>query len=473
MAAILAPRQRHATASRRGSVLTGAVLFFLILPLCMFLNLNGAREQVLLLQATDSQPPSSPTTTINDSSISTRTEEQPSKSKSIESKSPKLQKQFETAYDLLPAMRLAPKLVARNPIDTTLQKTQAGVDISDPALYQTDPTIPEAGSRTATVMGMATGYDLPVFERFVGSLRKTGYRGHIILGVAPDVSPDILAYFRYRQVTPKLLHWQNCTYSSSKQPQPQCATPYLSIKTRWSRFPLQRDWLLECDTCTGPVLSMDIRDAMFQRDPFGPPVIIQGLMVYEEDASQRTNGHWLSDLPFRQCKGIVLDQVMLCSGTTIGTRVAMIKYLDIMYAEMLVWTDDPEHCRFGFHGDDQAIHNYLYYSGQLPFATAWKNRAGGIVNTIGVPGAKYQKQHQQKLGLTKGQARKTPFVLGANDNPKSWISLSANFTNRDGWFTEADGSLSRVVHQHDRFGDNIKKWMEEQDWFKDPMPGNP
>lgn len=32
-------------------------------------------------------------------------------------------------------------------------------------------------STNATVMGMATGYDIKVFKQFVGSLRNSGYKG--------------------------------------------------------------------------------------------------------------------------------------------------------------------------------------------------------------------------------------------------------------------------------------------------------
>lgn len=41
------------------------------------------------------------------------------------------------------------------------------------------PTVDEVmtDSSNATVMGMATGYNVGVYKRFVGSLRKTGYKG--------------------------------------------------------------------------------------------------------------------------------------------------------------------------------------------------------------------------------------------------------------------------------------------------------
>jgi hypothetical protein len=62
--------------------------------------------------------------------------------------------------------------------------------VADSALYEGEDRM--VASSTATVMGMKSGYKLIVYERFVGLLRKTGYKGHIILGIAPGVSgnPD-------------------------------------------------------------------------------------------------------------------------------------------------------------------------------------------------------------------------------------------------------------------------------------------
>ncbi|KAG7358949.1 hypothetical protein IV203_015538 [Nitzschia inconspicua] len=49
---------------------------------------------------------------------------------------------------------------------------------------------PPQNSSTATVMAMATGYRLDAYKRFVGSLRKSGYQGHIILAVSPKLEPE-------------------------------------------------------------------------------------------------------------------------------------------------------------------------------------------------------------------------------------------------------------------------------------------
>jgi hypothetical protein len=176
-------------------------------------------------------------------------------------------------------------------------KTDAGVDVSDPDLY-TGVDL-HGDSSTTTVTGMASGYDLGVYERFVGTLRKSGFAGNIILGVAPDVSQTVLDYFKWRNVTPKILKWVDCTYKDTSKKndifqRTTCSDPYPDIKIRWSRFPLVRDWLEACETCTGPVLVTDVRDFLFQADPFGPgSPVVNGLQVYEEHKNQTTQ-HWLA-----------------------------------------------------------------------------------------------------------------------------------------------------------------------------------
>ena len=235
-------------------------------------------------------------------------------------------------------------------------RTDAGVDILNPALYATVDI--KGDSSTATVMGMATGYPLNVYERFVGTLRKSGFSGNIILGVDEEIDQKTINYFQRQRVTYKIMKWTNCTYAKSEKEDEDifqrttCASPYPDIKIRWSRFPLQRDWLNECKECTGPVLIMDVRDSFFQLDPFGMGSgPIKGLQVFQEHPSQKTT-HWLTEWPIKQCKGKKYEEPMLCSGTTIGTRAAMLQYLEIMYQEMKVWISKEE-CRFDINGDDR------------------------------------------------------------------------------------------------------------------------
>jgi len=167
--------------------------------------------------------------------------------------------------------------------------TDTGISLTEPELYETVDL--HGDSSTATVMSMATGYDLPTYKRFVGGLRKTGFKGRIILAVDEDVHHDkrILEYFAFRNVTFKTVetvNYTDCVKTSDSYPpiiryQP-CSKKYPHLKATWARHYLFRDWLAECETCTGPVLYVDSRDTYFQDDPFGPNTPpVTGLQVYE------------------------------------------------------------------------------------------------------------------------------------------------------------------------------------------------
>lgn len=322
-------------------------------------------------------------------------------------------------------------------------------------------------SATSTVMAFAMKYDLLTHQKFVGSLRKSGFDGNIILGVEAGIDAKIRSYLEEKGVTLRELQFANCTYdwevkagNSHSVERNTCAAQYPNIKVRWSRFPLQRDWLRDCSECTGPVLISDYRDAIFQENPFAagaPPV--RGLQVFEEHRSITTD-HWLVQSPVMKCKGIVFkNRPMLCSGTTIGTRDAMLQYLGSMYDEMSVWIADTK-CHFEMNGDDQSIHNYLFYSGKLPYAIPIPHRTG-IVHTAGAQGSIILHAHRERLKEEKdmetGEASRSPFT--GTTKGMNWIGTQFDLTDEKGYFVNMDGTRSRVVHQHDRFGPNLASWL--------------
>jgi len=369
--------------------------------------------------------------------------------------------------------------------------TDAGVDLTDAELYA---TVDLGGdSSTATVMGMGTGYSLEVYERWIGSLRKSGFRGHILMLVgADDLLPEVQRYFQYRNVTwrtVELLDPSQCANQArgkgliSDISNEACVKAYPELKARWARYPLLRDFLRDCDACTGPVLYIDVRDAFFQSDPFGegsPPVT--GLQVYHEDVNHRTT-HWFVADPLRQCKGVEFDEPNLCSGSTVGTRAAMLRYLDAMYEELKVWTTIPN-CTFS----DQPLHNYMVYSGQLPFASPVENWAGtGIVLTVDRLARQIVERHTERivgelhlpregnyLLKWRYKAYQYPFEGADPDGGPRWLGRQFDLVDDAGFFTERDGTRARAVHKYDRFGGPnsffYKNWWSKQTWFRDPVP---
>eukprot|EP00526_Cylindrotheca_closterium_P004996 CAMPEP_0113603508 /NCGR_PEP_ID=MMETSP0017_2-20120614/1315_1 /TAXON_ID=2856 /ORGANISM="Cylindrotheca closterium" /LENGTH=628 /DNA_ID=CAMNT_0000511903 /DNA_START=51 /DNA_END=1934 /DNA_ORIENTATION=+ /assembly_acc=CAM_ASM_000147 len=77
------------------------------------------------------------------------------------------------------------------------------------------------------------------------------------------------------------------------------------------------------------------------------------------------------------------------------------EYLGIMHQEMSEWMKNPKCCCNKMNGDDQSIHNYLFYTGRFPNATSIPNRFG-IVHTVGKQAAEIYKAHEKNLVRSRG-----------------------------------------------------------------------
>ena len=375
-------------------------------------------------------------------------------------------------------------------LQLTAKKNEQQHQLSTLLSSQSPPVQPAQSSKHATVMGMATGYGPTEYKRFVGSLRRSGFQGTIILVISTNPAPGVESYLKSQNVITKRLTTVNCTNNIQYEANAKltshdvevmtCAHPYPDLKVRWGRFALLRDHLEECQECTGPVLVTDVRDTYFQRDPFGPeaPPVPKGqLQVFREHRKMRTT-HWLVQRPVARCKQphatdtVVFDEPMLCSGTTIGARDAMLQYLEDMVAEMRVWMKDPNCCCNKMSGDDQSIHNYLYYSGKLPYAVPQDNRVG-LVNTVGSQGAMIFKdkrvRNMELGGMDQRAASIRPYNINEEELKQGdWLGLQYDLTDKEGFFIDFNGERSFIVHQYDRFGLPFSNWLDNYSGLKDP-----
>ena len=330
-------------------------------------------------------------------------------------------------------------------------------------------------SSDATVLAMAQGYKLSVHRKFVGSLRKSGFTGTIMLATEPELQNGVEEYLLSNNVTILRLNYTECQHKILQENEVKdhkdkecntCIAPYNDVKIRWGRFPFLRDALLKCKTCTGPVLVSDVRDTIFQRDPFGDGAPeIEGLHLFAEWRLNHA-AHSFISVPIEKCKkDIVLDRSMgpmICSGTTIGTREAVIGYLDTMYNEMVEWMKDTN-CWSKKAGGDQAIHNYLYYAGKFehlqPRVFAPRE---GIVNTVGAQGVQLSKIHH-KFGQAINRAPQNLPYLMSDPDKGQWLPVGYDMTDKKGYFIDFNGERSRVVHQYDRFGNHVQRWIEQNE----------
>ncbi|KAL7426779.1 hypothetical protein ACHAXH_000827 [Discostella pseudostelligera] len=350
-------------------------------------------------------------------------------------------------------------------------------------------------SKNSAVLALASGLNLDDYMRFVGSLRATGYSGHILLGISKLATTEILVYLKQNGVTTHFIESaEQCTHhgaigsdgkplDTNNSHEWHCPKNYPDYKISWARFFMYKDWLNDCPLCTDGIMLTDARDAFFQLDPFLAAVKLgqqHPLLVFEEHPHM-SNTHWLTDIPIKTCKDYTVGPTqVLCSGSIMGSREGIMEYLDVMQKEMADWMTKPK-CRLDMRGDDQSIHNYLYYTGQLKNVKSIPHRTGAI-HVVGYEAARIFETAQEvaKSGSTTNLwVRDNNWHNWLPDDPiekfadeiQANATFSINLIDRNtGQIVNLDGSPSAQVHQFDRFGPLMDMWFHEM--WKNDWPFN-
>ena len=202
---------------------------------------------------------------------------------------------------------------------------------------------------------------------------------------------------------------QNYSPQTSNTVRAKCSRGLEHFKLEWGRYEMARRWLKACDTCTGWSMVIDTRDIFFQADPFVSLGSVhdaeQDLMFVEEvaqysktlnDTSRAINigaSHRYKYFTV-PCYGRdqvapqrIIDRPMLCSGTVIGTRSGIHRFLTVLVDEFNNNNQKGvDECRSP-HTTDQWTMNYLYYRGDFGFPHRTKTLPWGTgpVLTVGKP----------------------------------------------------------------------------------------
>lgn len=256
------------------------------------------------------------------------------------------------------------------------------------------------------VLGTAVGYGPPEVTLFVKSFREFNSRDELVLVVDStldsrtaqlyfDYNVQFIVFEAYRYIP---THVQNTRYIK-----------YLEfLLENWSRF--------------RTVFLTDVRDTVFQGDVFeGLPE--RFLYFFSEDKTDTIrdnpfNAGWIERNYGADVLDKIGDNLIYCSGTTLGDYESIRHYLLHMLAQMdrvriVARGNEP-----GDQGSDQGCHNYLFYCTDL-HATGKTN--GEIVATLGT----------------------------------TLIKSPHSITFEGGTYF-VDGRCPKVLHQYDRTGEMIQ-----------------
>ena len=239
------------------------------------------------------------------------------------------------------------------------------------------------------VLGYATGYDAAQIAPFVRSLRAV-FDGHVALVV--DNRPDVLALLDQHGV-------------EAIPPETAGGWEPHAVVARFATFAR----LLDRYPNAVDVLLTDVRDVIFQAEPFGPPPRRLEVFVENEGGSlgeHAFNMKYLTALVGDEMAETLVDKPCICVGTVMGPREEVARFC----RTVLMLAAIPRSEIGGAFGADQAACNIAVHMG-LVKAEVKPNF--GRVATLGMsPG--------ESLGL------------------------------RDGLVINPDVGVSPIVHQHDR-----------------------
>jgi hypothetical protein len=257
------------------------------------------------------------------------------------------------------------------------------------------------------ILTIIHGYDYPFVEPFLKSLKATGFKGDLVIFTSETVS----------KATKKALVKNGAVlidYNSSYPFKPEYAEAFKNILPEASisnyRFIFYLQFLLDNPGKYQQVMLTDIRDVIFQKDPFAS-LTDKVINVFLEDPIQtfsnsELNYQWSTAANGKEVTDSIIDEVVSCAGVTIGETDLILQYLQYIKSKLKFRDELP----WAF---DQGIHNGYVHSIKPAGMRVFKND-DGFVATLGA----YQ-----------------PYEV-----------------NADGEVVNSKGATYAVVHQYDRSG---------------------
>ncbi|BCS87951.1 hypothetical protein [Pseudodesulfovibrio sediminis] len=213
------------------------------------------------------------------------------------------------------------------------------------------------------ILGLAAGYHYGDVRPFLASLDRVAFAGDLVLFVS-DTTRDL------DKITA-----HGATITPTERTEVLKDIPYNGL-----RYFLYTEWLATCGQTYDRILLADVRDVIFQREPFSYPWP-DGISCTLEDGSATIgncphNSHWVQGHLGDDMLARLADRPISCSGTTVADQPAMLDYLEKQTDSLRTYV--PAHRMAGY---DQAIHNMLIHTGRLDNMTLFDN--SGPILTLG------------------------------------------------------------------------------------------
>lgn len=307
------------------------------------------------------------------------------------------------------------------------------------------------------IFALACNYPKQFYQRFVGSLRKSKFTGDIVLAVSPPVKmkAGVEAYIKETKVIAYGFDVDCAGIDDCKlkddflgYPDPRPYRTFAMI-----RYALYEYWL-QYYSERSYILILDFRDTFFQVDPFlsfGPiesrNTTTYDLQLYAENWQVKTigkcvfNSLWIGRCFGKPALRSLLNESVICSGSTLGSYLGITHYVRTMLKTM-----DSVQCWLRGIESDQGYQNFLFYNGYFSSPDVKNQKKAvlfqqgeGVVNTIGAM-----------------NGFRVPAHL------KGTLTDHWKIRDEEGRILNNDGTLSPCVHQWDRWYAELHKHVDKK-----------
>ena len=290
------------------------------------------------------------------------------------------------------------------------------------------------------VMTSVFGMNAEAIEPFFHSLRISGYSDEVVV-FAASIPEESRAVLRKHQATVVDVENRSVPMTYASLGGKLSRAPLAVYRAYWKyrrdvrclivncwRFFQFRDYLRSLPKLPEWVLLADVRDVVFQRNPFSFPYP-PGLSAASERSGStigqsRGNSKWLWEVGgFRQLRRHA-KATPICSGTIVADGTTMRDYLDLM-------TEHLRRCYFWglFDAIDQGLHNYFVHNKMISPLKIFENWSG-------------------------------PYLTLDSE------VITPERKTREGYLCNRDESIVPIVHQYDRVRDLFTKGESRPECWK-------
>ncbi|HEV2694392.1 MAG TPA: hypothetical protein VG347_15980 [Verrucomicrobiae bacterium] len=265
------------------------------------------------------------------------------------------------------------------------------------------------------VLGLVSNMTLEKAQPFFLSLEKSGYRGEICMAVSGlDAATQAFLRARRVQLIPyererlkprwtRALRWLAAIMPPGQRRIMESRLAPAYIHPHCSRYFFYQSYIESCSAAYSHVFLTDVRDMIFQADPFAFEVP-DGLSVFLADRSKTIGTCDFNTSSMRRGFGeralqAWRDKPIACAGTTLGTTEAIRDYLEKV-TRLLCGTKQRESI-------DQGVHNYSIHQYPPAKLNVFENFSGPVLTMAHIPPARIQLDGQNRLLNTDGSVINT------------------------------------------------------------------